>query len=55
MDYKQYRTMGAGLIGSGAIETAYRSNAKTNEAIRTTMDKEKSTEYVNTSMYQVQW
>lgn len=25
MDYKQYRTMGAGLIGSGAIESAHRT------------------------------
>ncbi|HVB03501.1 MAG TPA: hypothetical protein VNE41_07250 [Chitinophagaceae bacterium] len=25
MDYKRYRTMGAGLIGSGAIESAHRT------------------------------
>jgi hypothetical protein len=56
MDYKQYRTMGAGLIGSGAIESAHRTVIqKRMKPIRTKMDKEKSTEYVNTPMYQIEW
>ncbi|MDR2286775.1 MAG: hypothetical protein LBE04_04775 [Prevotellaceae bacterium] len=39
MRYKQYRNMGCGIIGSGAIESAHRTLIqKRNETIRTTME-----------------
>ena len=55
MDYKKYRAMGAGLIGSGAIESAHRTVVqKKNETIRTEMDAEESPKYADAAMYTIE-
>jgi len=55
MDYKKYRSMGAGLIGSGAIESAHRTVIQKRMKLSgQRWTKKRAQKYVDTSMRKIE-